>query len=358
MPLIRKRQRQNAETSPSPPPARRRQSTPPSEVSSGNEDWDGEAAVDGETQGEGSSREQMVKKLVRLALACEYSRQPIRRADITAKVMAPHTGRQFKYIFAEANIQLRNVFGMEMVELPLKEKVTISQKRAAQRTQASTSASSNAYILTNVLPPRYRNATIIPPSRVPTSSTESAYTGLYTFILALVYLSPGSSISESKLESSLKKMNADNHVLGGEKTEKVLRRMEREGYIVKVREREAGGDETVDYVVGPRGKVEVGEKGVAGLVRKVFGKKDHEKEKLEARLVRSLGDVVLEKRDRLEEDRETEGEEVQRNSEREDGQEEAQRERRQGPRRSGRRGRRARDEGEEDEDVGNGEGDG
>lgn len=153
-------------------------------------------------------------------------------------------------------------------------------------------------------------------------------------------------------------MNADNHVLGGEKTEKVLRRMEREGYIVKVREREAGGDETVDYVVGPRGKVEVGEKGVAGLVRKVFGKKDHEKEKLEARLVRSLGDVVLEKRDRLEEDRETEGEEVQRNSEREDGQEEAQRERRQGPRRSGRRGRRARDEGEEDEDVGNGEGDG
>ncbi|KAL9608031.1 MAG: hypothetical protein Q9167_007110 [Letrouitia subvulpina] len=75
----------NAEASLSPPPAHRRQSTPPSEVSSGNEDWDGEAAIDGETQGEGSSREQMVKKLVRLALACEYSRQPIRRADITAK---------------------------------------------------------------------------------------------------------------------------------------------------------------------------------------------------------------------------------------------------------------------------------
>ncbi|KAI4165355.1 MAG: hypothetical protein LQ342_001223 [Letrouitia transgressa] len=357
MPLIRKRQR-NAEASLSPPPARRRQSTPPSEVSSGNEDWDGEAAVDGETQGEGSSREQMVKKLVRLALACEYSRQPIRRADITAKgqsvnlIMAPHTGRQFKPVFAEANIQLRNVFGMEMVELPLKEKVTVT----AQRNQASTSTSSNAFILTNVLPPRYRNATIIPPSRVPTSSTESAYTGLYTFILALVYLSPGSSISESKLESSLKKMNADNHVLGGEKTEKVLRRMEREGYIVKVREREAGGDESVDYVVGPRGKVEVGEKGVAGLVRKVFGKKDSEKEELEARLVRSLGDVVLEKRDRLEEDMEMEREEVQRNTERVEGQETQ--EERQGPRRSGRRGRRARAEEEEDEDAGNGEGDG
>lgn len=151
-------------------------------------------------------------------------------------------------------------------------------------------------------------------------------------------------------------MNADNHVLGGEKTEKVLRRMEREGYIVKVREREAGGDESVDYVVGPRGKVEVGEKGVAGLVRKVFGKKDSEKEELEARLVRSLGDVVLEKRDRLEEDMEMEREEVQRNTERVEGQETQ--EERQGPRRSGRRGRRARAEEEEDEDAGNGEGDG
>jgi len=33
----------------------------------------------------GSSHGQMVKKLVRLALASEYSRQPIRRTDITAK---------------------------------------------------------------------------------------------------------------------------------------------------------------------------------------------------------------------------------------------------------------------------------
>lgn len=31
--------------------------------------------------------EQMVKKLVRLAVASEYSRQPLRRADISAKGM-------------------------------------------------------------------------------------------------------------------------------------------------------------------------------------------------------------------------------------------------------------------------------
>lgn len=36
----------------------------------------------GDTQTDGASKDQMVKKMVRLALASEYSRQPIRRADI------------------------------------------------------------------------------------------------------------------------------------------------------------------------------------------------------------------------------------------------------------------------------------
>lgn len=88
-------------------------------------------------------------------------------------------------------------------------------------------------------------------------------------------------------------MNADEYVLGGEKTEKVLKRMEREGYIVKVTERDGGGEESVDYVVGPRGKAEVGEIGVAGMVRKVYGRRDVEAEELDRKLVRSLGEVVL-----------------------------------------------------------------
>ena len=102
-------------------------------------------------------------------------------------------------------------------------------------------------------------------------------------------------IPEPKLERYLKRVNADNHCLGGEKTEKILKRMEREGYVFKVRERDGGGEESVDYVVGPRGKAEIGEKGVAGVARKVYGKKDLEAEELEKRLVRSLGEVVLEK---------------------------------------------------------------
>ncbi|KAI4093561.1 MAG: hypothetical protein LQ344_002788 [Seirophora lacunosa] len=208
--------------------------------------------------------------------------------------MAPNTGRQFKHVFEQANDQLRSTFGCEMTELPQKEKVTISQKRAAQRTQTqnSLSSSSKSYILTSTLAAPLRTPAILPAPAVPTSAAESAYVGLYTFILALIYISPGQSMAESRLEKQLKRMNADNYVLSGEKTEKVLKKMEKEGYILKVRERDGGGEETVDYMVGPRGKAEVGENGVAGLIRKVWGKTRPERVDLERRLVRSLGDGV------------------------------------------------------------------
>ena len=211
--------------------------------------------------------------------------------------MAPNTGRQFKHVFNEAQDQLRSVFGMELTELPQREKVTISQKRAAQRSGTqSSSSTSKAYILTSTLPARYRQPSMISPAQIPSTAAESAYIGLVTFILSLIYISPAKSISESRLEKHLKRMNADNYVLHGEKTEKVLKRMEKEGYINKFRERDGGGEETVDYVLGARGKVEVGELGVAGLVRKVYGKKDAEAEELDKRLVRSLGDVVIDKK--------------------------------------------------------------
>lgn len=215
--------------------------------------------------------------------------------------MAPNTGRQFKHVFIEAQEQLRNVFGMELTELPVKEKITISQKRAAQRSGTQGASSSNAYILTSTLPARYRSAGVLQPPQIPSTGAEASYVGLTTFILALIYLSPSQNLSEPRLEKHLKRMNADNYVLAGEKTEKVLKRMERENYIIKVRERDGGGEESVEYVIGPRGKVEVGERGVAGLVRGVYGKKDAEADELDRRLARSLGDVVIdEKRRRVE----------------------------------------------------------
>ena len=261
----------------------------------------------------------MVKNLVRLALASEYSRRPIKREDIRQKVLGSGPGRQqFRYVFEQANEQLRNVFGMTLTELPTRERVTVTQKRAAQRSagnkaaanggdtqsqaiaamSASSSSASKQYIVTSTLPVRYRLPAILPPARIPTSSAEAGYVGFTTFILGLIYLSPGGTLSESRLEKQLRRMNADNYVLG-EKTEKgALARMLREGYIIKIRERDGGGEETVDFMIGPRGKVEIAETGVAGLVRKVYGRNNVDVDELERRLVRSLGESVTKKAER------------------------------------------------------------
>ena len=285
-------------------------------------------------------------------------------------VMAPNTGRQFKHVFTEAQEQLRSVFGMELTELPVKEKVTISQKRAAQRSGTQGPTTSKAYILTSTLPARYRNASVLQPPQIPSTGAEAAYVGLTTFIMALIYLSPSQTMSESRLEKHLKRMNADNFVLAGEKTEKVLKRMEKEKYIIKIRERDGGGEESVQYVVGPRGKVEVGEKGVAGLVRGVYGKKDAEADELDRRLARSLGDVVIDEKRRVEEEGEDiEGEQENYGDEAEVGERHAEEDERQQhggrgrkkqtPKRtakqirrsSGRNKNRAREEEEEEEEV-------
>lgn len=85
---------------------------------------------DASNQERNDPQDQMVKKLVRLALACEYNRRPIRRTDISEKVLGSATGaKTFKTVFLAAQHELRMVFGMEMLELPGREKVTLQQKR-------------------------------------------------------------------------------------------------------------------------------------------------------------------------------------------------------------------------------------
>ena len=90
---------------------------------------------DAEDSGSSDSIENFARKLVRYALSCEYSRQPIRRADIGQKVLGTN-GRQFKAVFAEAQNMLRTTFGMEMTELPMRESVTVAERRCMSATTA------------------------------------------------------------------------------------------------------------------------------------------------------------------------------------------------------------------------------
>ncbi|GAD96489.1 conserved hypothetical protein [Paecilomyces variotii No. 5] len=221
----------------------------------------------------------MVKKMVRLALASEYSRQPIRRTDISAKVLGEQGARRFKAVFDEAQAVLRKRFAAQRVEKP--------------------SSATKSWILTSTLPPAYRTPTIIPPTKAPSSWSESTYTALYTFIISVISLN-GGSLPEQKLDRYLRRTNTDAYT-PIDRTERLLQRLCKDGYLVRNREMD-GGEEVIEYMVGPRGKIEVGEKGVSGLVREVYGRPDpatlnstasaedkEDMEEFESRLRRSLG---------------------------------------------------------------------
>ncbi|KAK3393125.1 MAGE family-domain-containing protein [Podospora didyma] len=251
-------------------------------------DSDGDDRMEGIDSAESSESSQMIKKLVRYALACEYSRTPIRRDGIKEKVLGIH-GREFKKVFSGAQKQLRGTFGMEMVELPTRDRnlLTADQKRKAAKSQNQKEATSNQYVLISILPEKYRVPGIITPSKVQSADGEASYIGLYTTIISIITLS-GGELSDPRLRRHLSRFNAGenmpslnphNENAPNEKTELMLNRMVKHGYIVKVVEKSQGDDDSITWHVGPRGKMEVTNESIASFIRTVYGSSNDELEK-------------------------------------------------------------------------------
>ncbi|RFN50875.1 non-structural maintenance of chromosome element 3 [Fusarium flagelliforme] len=247
-----------------------------------------DAEMDGDRTQVQSADEQLAKKLVRYAISCEFSRTVIRRDGIKERGrVLGNQGRSFRRIFDMAQKQLREYWGMEMRELPVREKVSLQEKRQAMKSNSQPKLGSGSYILTSTLPEAYRSAAILGPSKTPSPDDEATYTAFYTLVITLIYLS-GGELSEQKLKRHLQRMNADQNV-SMDKTETILKRMERQGYVTKRVERPPlgqDGEHTITWHVGPRGKEEVGLSGVMGMTREVYG--DSWNEEMEKKLRSSL----------------------------------------------------------------------
>ncbi|KAK6714269.1 hypothetical protein SNK04_005220 [Fusarium graminearum] len=245
-----------------------------------NEQEPSDAEMDGDRSQLQSADEQLAKKLVRYALSCEFSRTIIRRDGIKERVLG-NQGRSFRRIFDLAQKQLREFWGMEIRELPVREKVTLQEKRQAMKSNSQPKLGSGSYILTSILPEAYRSAVILGPSKTPSPDDEATYAGFYTLVITLISLS-GGELSEQKLKRHLLRMNADQNV-SMDKTEVILKKMERQGYVIKRVERPPlgqDGEHTITWHVGPRGKEEVGLGGVMGMTREIYGESwDEEMEK-------------------------------------------------------------------------------
>ncbi|KND88018.1 hypothetical protein TOPH_07281 [Tolypocladium ophioglossoides CBS 100239] len=214
---------------------------------------------------------QLAKKLIRYAISCEYSRTAIRRDGIKERVLG-NQGRSFKRIFTIAQKQLRDVWGMELRELPIREKMSLQEKRQAMKSNSQLKTGSGAYILSSTLPEPYRSASVLKPSKTPSADDEATYVAFYTMVVSLIWLNAG-ELSDQKLKRYLMRLNADQNV-SNEKTEVTLKKMERHGYVVRKVERPPigqDGEQTIRWHVGPRAKEEVGLDGVMGMVREVYG---------------------------------------------------------------------------------------
>jgi hypothetical protein len=132
---------------------------------------------------------------------------------------------------------------------------------------------------------------ILPPAAIPTGAEEGTYTGIYTVVVALISLS-GGTLNDSKLERYLKRVHLDDTtpVDGYEKPALLLKRMERDGYVVRIKETGPSGEEDISWILGSRAKVEIGDEGVSGLTKAVYNQPEGaEEEELEKRIARSLG---------------------------------------------------------------------
>ena len=103
-------------------------------------------------------------------------------------------------------------------------------------------------------------------------------------VMALIIIA-GGRLPENKLDRSLRRMNA-NQSTPVDTTDKTIALMIKDGYIVRVKET-VNGDDTIDYIVGPRGKVEMGRGGFAELIRRIYGD-DEDEEELEKKIKRTL----------------------------------------------------------------------
>ena len=158
----------------------------------------------------------------------------------------------------------------------------------AQKTQQSKPAAS--WVLESNLSTPYHDPSILSPSAAPTSADESAYTAIYTILVTLIRLS-GGSLPAAKIDRYLRRMGMEDNtpVSSYTKTELLIKRMEKEGYLVKIKESIAGQDDDISWMVGPRGRTEVSDGAVRGIVKDVYGQLDKDEAKeLERRVGRSL----------------------------------------------------------------------
>ncbi|KAI8328580.1 MAGE family-domain-containing protein [Chlamydoabsidia padenii] len=207
-----------------------------------------------------------VKDVVRYALACEYKKMIIRKEDINKKILHEHS-RQFNTVFKKAKEQLVEIFGMDLLEIPVRDK--IGKNRATQSQQPNSSEvqapqakpqSTNSFILYNCL-----NKELEAHQILHETDEEYASMGLLYFILSIIFVNE-QELGEVQLKSYLDKVGVKDQSSDFGDLDKLLTLYVKQGYLHRFKD-----EEEYTYQWGSRSKAEISYKALAKFVSSVYG---------------------------------------------------------------------------------------
>ncbi|CCJ28792.1 unnamed protein product [Pneumocystis jirovecii] len=204
----------------------------------------------------------MVKNFIRLALAFEHTRTPIKREDITKKILLPSYPRSFTLVFEKTQEKLRNIFGMELVELPYK-----NHNKYMSTSQLHKNKNLHAKNLSSVTQsnPKYSELVF----QIPTIK-EGTFSGIVMIILSIIVMNNG-IVSEELLIKYLSHLQMNDDTPIGN-LDKILKEMVKKGYLDKIKDDFASTNEKgCIYFLGPRGKIEIDPKRLTNFIEKIQG---------------------------------------------------------------------------------------
>ncbi|KAF9195907.1 hypothetical protein BGZ50_002936 [Haplosporangium sp. Z 11] len=199
--------------------------------------------------------ERLVKDVVRLAVFTAHSESALKRDDIR-DVLNDHT-RLYDRVFENAQERLRDIFGMEMVELT-------SRGRSGNTAEKGT----KSYMLRNILPEDLLPASIVD------WEEELEDMGLLMVILSLITVRQG-TIYESALISHLRRLSLLDDASPFGDIQKKFEALVKKRYLEKFKLEqmdESGEKAEYEYRWGARARIEVPEENIVKFIQEVFGR--------------------------------------------------------------------------------------
>ncbi|CAH1783157.1 unnamed protein product [Owenia fusiformis] len=192
------------------------------------------------------TRKRKVNDLVRYMLVADGKKIPIKRTDLTKELLKDHA-KAFPVLFDQAKKQLKNIFGIDVVEVEGKK----------------------SYMLINTF-----NCKSNEDPYLKWSDEENAKNGLLTVILSLIFMN-GNILEDAELWRSLKKVGVDvdrNHEVFGDVKKLVTQDFVRQNYLEMTRRQPE--PPIFDFEWGPRAFAEISKRSILQLVCKIYDQED------------------------------------------------------------------------------------